>query len=558
MSKLGRGMIFRISFTALILTASLAAQVAPFEVTPFPKPGYFRETLFAKPVSRVELQGPARLDDFVRDGKLELSLNSYLELVMANNTEIQIQRLSVETPRNQILRAQGIFDPIFTGSFNNERRKTPSNDALAGAETVAELSQRAPFNFTQLLPTGTQYTASFSGSKSSSNSGFRNFNPALTSNMGISFTQPLLRNRGRLVNKLNIMVAQSRVRKAEFDMTTQLLGLLTDAETAYWNLIQARENLRVREAGLDLAHEALKRAQRELELGALSPLDIFDPEQQYAAARIEVSQAQYALRQAEDALRRQIGADLDPQVRTLPIVLTEDVLPPVTAPIDPEAQVAKALALRPDLKSAMQSLDIDDLNIRSAANSLKPELSLTGNYVSQGRGGNFYEREDVFGGGGTVINMIPGGFGTALDQVFGFRYPVYSFGLTLRLPIRDRRAAADYADALIAKKRDALEVRSVEQQIRLEVLNAVNQVESSKAAVELAQQSREYAQKYLEAEQKKYELGTTQIFFVLRAQERLIQAEAAVVTNSVNYRRNLLNLMRRTGDLLEQRNIVIR
>ncbi|HWQ53567.1 MAG TPA: TolC family protein [Bryobacteraceae bacterium] len=547
-------MIFKFSGTALLLTASVLAQVSSF-----PKPAYFRET-FSKPVTKVELQPPARLADFVVGGKLELSLRSYLELVMANNTEIQIQRLAVETPRNQILRAQGVFDPVLTGSFTNERRKTPSNDALAGADTVVQLSQPARFGYAQTLSTGTQYTASFNASKSSSNSGFQNFNPALTSNLGLSFSQPLLRNRGRFVNRLNIMVAQSRLRKAEYDTRTQMLTLLTDAETAYWNLIQARENLRVRVGGAELAKKALERAQRELELGALSPLDIFNPEQQYATAKIEVSQAEFNLRQSEDALRRQMGADLDPDARKLPIVLTEDVMPGVTATIDAEKQVEKALAIRPDLKSALQSLDVDELSIRSATNAMKPELALTGNYISQGRGGNFYQRSNIFGenGNSTIINMLPGGFGNALDQMFGFGYPVYSFGLTLRLPIRNRAASADYADAVISKRRNALAVRSVEQQVRLDVLNAVNQVESSKAAVELAVQAREYAQKYLDAEQKKYELGTSQLFFVLQAQDRLQQAEAAVVQNSVSYRRNLLNLLRRTGDLLEERGVAIK
>lgn len=545
-------MIVKLSATALIFTASVLAQVSSF-----PRPSYFRET-FAKPVTRVELQAPARLSDFVADGKLELSLRSYLELVMANNTDIQISSLAVETQKNQILRANAIFDPVLTGSFTNERRKTPSNDALAGADTLVSLSQPARFGYTQTLPTGVQYTASFNASKSSTNSGFQNFNPALSSSLGLQFSQPLLRNRGREITRLNIMVAQSRLRKAEHDLRTQLLTLLTTAETAYWNVINARETLRVRQNALNLAGEALKRAQRELELGALSPLDIFNPEQQFASARIEVSQAEFALRQQEDALRREMGADLDPDVRRLPIVLTEDVMPGVTATIDAEMQVEKALSMRPDLKSALQSLDVDNLTIKSAANALKPELALTGNYVSQGRGGNFYQRSNVFNQDGSrILSMLPGGFTNALDQMFGFGYPIYSFGLTLRLPIRDRRAAADYADALVTKKRDTLQVRSVEQQIRLEVLNAVNQVEASKAAVDLAITARGYAQKYLDAEQKKYELGTSQLFFVLQAQDRLNQAEAAVVQNSVSYRRNLLNLLRRTGDLLEERGIVI-
>jgi outer membrane protein TolC len=527
------------------------------QVSSFPRPSYFRET-FSKPVTRVELQPPVRLSDFVASGKLELSLRQYLELVMANNTEIQIQKLAVETPRNQILRAQGVFDPIFTGSFTNRRTKTPSTDALQGANTVVQLNQPANFSYQQTLSTGTQYTATFSASKTSTNSGFQNFNPALNSNMGFSFTQPLLQNRGSYVNRIGIMMAQSRLRKSEYDTRTQLLTLVSDAETVYWNLINSRENLKVRQNALDLAREALKRAQRELELGAMSPLDIFDPEQRAAAAEIDVSQAEFQLRQAEDALRRQIGADLDPDVRKLPVELTETVDPGATATIDPEMQVEKALAMRPDLKSSLQSLDIDDLSIKQAKNAMKPELALTGNYTSQGRGGIFYQRSNVFGETGTrIVNVLPGGMGDAVDQMFGFGFPIYSFGLTLRLPIRDRRAAADMADAVVSKRRNALAVRSVEQQVRLDVLNAVNQVESSKKAVELAIKAREYAQKYLDAEKKKYELGTREIFFVLQAQAALVNADATVVQNSVNYRRNLLNLLRRTGDLLEERGIAV-
>ena len=70
--------------------------------------------------------------------------------------------------------------------------------------------------------------------------------------------------------------------------------------------------------------------------------------------------------------------------------------------------------------------------------------------------------------------------------MFNLGYPVYSFGVRLTLPIRDHRVAADLADAVLAKRRDALAVRSAQQQIRLDVLNAVSQVESSKAAVQLA------------------------------------------------------------------------
>jgi outer membrane protein len=157
-------MVSRLSGTALLLTVSVFAQVASF-----PRPSYFRET-FSRPYTKVELTPPVRLPDFVVNGTLELSLRSYLELVMANNTDIQIQRLSVETARNAILRAQGTFDPIVTGSFNNQRQKTPSNSALEGATTLNTLNQPASFGYQQTLQNGTQYTASYAFSKTSTNS----------------------------------------------------------------------------------------------------------------------------------------------------------------------------------------------------------------------------------------------------------------------------------------------------------------------------------------------------------------------------------------------------
>ena len=150
---------------------------------------------------------------------------------------------------------------------------------------------------------------------------------------------------------------------------------------------------------------------------------------------------------------------------------------------------------------------------------------------------------------------VPGGFGDTLSQLFGFGFPVYSFGLQLTLPIKNHQASADMADAVVTKKRDALNVRTVKQQVRLDVLTAVSQVESSKDAMKLSVVALGFGRKYMEAEQKKYELGTSTIFFVLQAQGALVAAESSVVQNSVSYRRNLMNLLRTTGDLLEERGI---
>jgi outer membrane protein TolC len=377
----------------------------------------------------------------------------------------------------------------------------------------------------------------------------------------VAITQPLIRNRGMFVNRIPIMMAQSRLKKAGFDLKTSLITLLSTAELAYWQTVQLRENLRVQESALDLADKFLKRSQRELELGAISKLDIYQPQLQFVQAQASVSQATYLLRQQEDALRKQMGADLDPDIRKLPIVLTESVAAPLDGgKLDAEILIEKALLMRPDLRSQLQDLDTDDLTIKQVSNALKPDLSLTGAYTSQGIGGTFFNRTNVFNGvanQSTVTQILPGGFGDSLDQLFGFGFPVYGFGVRLRLPIRNRQSTADMADALVNKRRDAMQIRGTEQQVRLDVLTSVNLVESSKVALDLAIKSRDFAQKRLDAENKKYELGTSQIFLVLQAQTDLINAESNVVIQSINYKRNILNMLQTTGTLLDERGVVV-
>ena len=150
---------------------------------------------------------------------------------------------------------------------------------------------------------------------------------------------------------------------------------------------------------------------------------------------------------------------------------------------------------------------------------------------------------------------MPGGFGDALGQMWGFGFPIIGGGIQLRIPIKDRNASANYADAVVTKRLDQLRIRTVEQNVRLDVLNAINQVENSRASVDLAKIAADLAQKRVDADQKRYELGTITLFFLLDSQNALTQAQSDLVTQSVQYRRNQLTLYRRLGTLLTERGI---
>jgi len=226
--------------------------------------------------------------------------------------------------------------------------------------------------------------------------------------------------------------------------------------------------------------------------------------------------------------------------------------------VEKEEAVGLALRLRPELRSANEALGVDTLYAKLAGNALRPRFSVWGSYTSQGRGGTFFERSNPFDPESTDFVRIPGGIGDALNQLFRFNFPVYAFGVRLSLPLRDRRGAADLADALVQQKQDAMRLRRLEQTIRLSVLDAVDEFEANKGSIQNARMARDFAQKRFEAEQKKHELGLTPLFFVLDAQTQLNRAENELLGQLIGYRRSLLNVYRMTGELLDVRGVVIK
>jgi outer membrane protein TolC len=462
--------------------------------------------------------------------------------------------LSVETPKNAIQRAFGQWDPNLTASFNSTRARQNSTQNVDGSIVISQLTQPFQGRYQQTLDTGTQYNVQFNATKTASNSRNNRFNPNLNSGLQMGFTQPLLRDRGRFVNRLNVTVARSNLRISEYTLRNNIITSLTNAENAYWQVILQRENLKVAQGARVVAQEQADFIQKQLDLGALSPLDIFQTRQLVAQQDLNLANAQFQLSRAEDAMRLQIGADLDPEIRKLPIVLTEQAeMPNADALVyDPEKTVAKAIDTRPDLKASNQRLDVDDLQILQNKNALLPRVNLTGSYQSVGL--NALSQIDPATGNSFVV---PGGLTDALGQMFRFGYPTYSFGLTLNLPIRSHTASADLADSLIRKKTDALTLRNLQQSIRLQVLQAITDLNGAKEQLKLAEILREISQSNSDAMKKKYELGTELLPNVVRAAQDLITAENNVVAQKIALRRSVLNLLTQTGELLDERGIVI-
>jgi outer membrane protein len=136
-------------------------------------------------------------------------------------------------------------------------------------------------------------------------------------------------------------------------------------------------------------------------------------------------------------------------------------------------------------------------------------------------------------------------------------FPTYRAAITVEIPIKNRAGQADFAHANFAKLQAEKRLRALEQQVALEVRNAHTALEMDRARIEAAQKSRELAEKNLDAEQKKFQLGTSTIRFVLEEQRNLAIAQSNEVRALVDFTKAKNDLERAMGKTLEVQNIRI-
>lgn len=528
---------FLLVVTIFSVACTLSAQ------SPLQQPQPTRTTLIEQSYGQsTRALPPAHgFQQFVHSGKLQLSLNDAIFLALANNTEIQIDQTQIDQAKSAIDAARAPFDPLLNGTFNTSRSTESSFSEVSIEPTLSGLSQVFQLGYSQTLETGTNVQTFVNATKFSSNIAFGFVNPSVFGTVSIAITQPLLRGAGLLPNRGPIIIAQRNLAQSRATFRRQVAAVILNAVQQYWNVVEARDNLTVEQNLLAQAQKSYDHDKEALEKGALPPLDIYRSESEVASRRVTEIQAEYAVKQAEDLFRNAIAADIDPNIRALDLDLTQNPEPSDDLlTVDIASELQKALANRPDLEAQRLQLSSDDLNIKIAHNGLKPQLSLTLNYSGAGLN--------------TTTN---GPFLEALDQTFGFSQPTYGGGLTLNLPVRNYAAKSAFASAEVNKRRDLYSDRQIREQITLDVANAVHQLEQSKLSMEAAKIALNLAQKNLQAEQRKYELGAETLYVLLQTQSELAQAEQSAIQAQVGYQLAVASVYYSTGELLGTYNVEI-
>jgi len=494
------------------------------------------------------------------DGRpeFELSLFDAVEMALRYNLQVRLNKLAPESVYENIDSGRAPFDPtiIFDLPSAFGRNISQGTNQLSGGDVISTETLSAGFTFRDRLEYGTDWSISWTGGRSFSTNSFSNFNPNFSSNMNLTVTQPLMQGFGREIQTAQIVVSRNDYKISQEQFRLQVWTTVRTVYRAYWALVIAEENLQTQILALDLAQQQLNRNRIQVEIGTLAPIETIQAEQQVATAELTVTRARQTLDDAEDDLKRLINIEAA-AVTGWDVNLSPTTEPPLdTSPIDVDEAIRTAVENDPALQQEALRLDSQALNLKVARDALRPQLNFTGSIRLSGTGGDFLIRGGGFGSS-QISEIQEGGFGDALRNMMSADFRNWTVGLQLQFPINNWAAKARHAQATIVERQIVTRVADREQELRVNVTKAARQVTSGARQVEQARTARELAQRQLDAEQRKFAVGTTTNFEVLRFQRDLVTAQTSELESILNYVNSLADLEQLKGTLLEALGVTI-
>ncbi|HVS87122.1 MAG TPA: TolC family protein [Candidatus Acidoferrum sp.] len=534
-----------------------------------------------KPIKIEEplLTNSPRIDQLIHDGKLEIKLQDAVELALENSLDIVVQRYNPWIADTDILRTMGggagrglsgtgtasvlgnipslNFDPQVTASISYDDRSTPINNPFISGTGTSSLTSlvthTATYNtqYSQGFATGTGFFTSYNNIRSSSTSSANLFNPSVQSSLFVGFSQELLNGFGLLPNTRNIRIAKNTRKIADWLFTQQAITTVTNTITAYWELVFARENVKVQQQAVTVADKLYNDNRKQLEIGTMAPLDVTRAESELATDRQNLIVAQTAKLQLEQVLKNDIAKNpLAPNLINVEIIPTDLPTRPeaVEAPSFEEA-VTEAFAKRPDLQQQVLNLQNGDIEVRATRNALLPTATLVAQYGTVGLGGN----QVLLGAAGRKS----GGYGDASSQVFHNNFPDYSVSVSVSVPLRNRQAQADNQRAILTHRQLEAQMQQLKNAALLDVRTTYIALEQDRGRVEAAAKARELQQQTFDAERKKYELGASTVFLVIQTQRDLILAQGTELRSLADLVEAKANYERAVGRTLEVNHVTI-
>ena len=457
-----------------------------------------------------------------------LTLQECIGRALENNLETKAQRINPTIGTWGVVGAQGVYDPTLAGSIDYQDSTIHQLDP--GQPALVERQLQPNLSLAGKLPTGASYDLSAVDTRTSGNT-VSNF--LHTGSAAVNLTQPVLKNFGLGVNAAFIRIARANRSVAIQNFVQFVMSKISDVSNAYYELVYAIENHKAALETRELARQLLDENRQREKIGTMSRLDVIQAESGVASSEQAVILTARNIKDSENTLKRLICQQVT-EFRGVSLLPAEyPVMHMIATDVDQSTRTA--LQMRADYLSAKHTLDSQNILVQFNRNQLWPEVDLLGSYGFNGRSRD--------------------GFGDFIDNTASGHYPVWSAGVAITFPIGDRQARANYHTARLQAQQQLLSLKEIEQNILVQVDNAVGHVETNLKSVEAAQAANRLAQESLDAEKKKLLAGTSTTFLVLQAQSQLAAARSAEIRARADYSESLVALDLAEGTVLQKNNI---
>lgn len=461
---------------------------------------------------------------------VDLRLDEAVARALERNLDIQVERLNPQTFDFAQALQRAAYVPTVSSTIGQNNAVLLPTSQLIGGTRVQNDVTTANVAASQALPWyGSSLNLAWNNRKQDSTSTFNTFNPQYNTTLTATVTQPLLRGFKIDGTRQQLLVTQINRDVSELQLQATITTTLAQVRNAYYDLTYTVAAARVARQSLTLAEKLVEDNKIRVEVGTLAPIDVVQAEAEAATRRQTLVQAESNHRTAELALKRLIVGGTDD-------ALWASALNPVDLPVfapysvDLLGAVRKALDERYDLKQARKTLESNDIAMRLLRNQRLPSLDLVGTYTLQG----------IAGTTRTETTTFP----DALSALGKRDYPTWNLQVQVSYPIGTSAADAALGRAKVQSAQAHAQFRSVELQIATEVTNLALQVQSNVKRVEATRAARELAQRRLEAEQSKFEVGMSTNFFVVQAQRDLADAQNTELRALLDYTKSIVDFER--------------
>lgn len=458
---------------------------------------------------------------------MNISIKDAISLALENNLDIKIERFNPAIRNAETEKERSVFDPVFTSDLTNSASITPASSELQGAAEINQKTLDFNVGLTQKFLTGAYTELKFTNERIWSNSKFLTTNPYYESDVTLTVTQPILKDFGPHVNLSRIRIAENNEKISKEQLKGRIIEIITNTKKAYWNLLLSIEELEVRNLSLNLARDLLERNHKKVEVGVLAPIELVEAEAGVASREEAVLVAEKSVRDSEDILRRITGLTKDWETVLFPV--DKPIISKERPPFDESKRIA--LEKRHDYLQVNRDLEIKETNLRYTNNQTLPDLSF-------------------FGGIG--LNGLNSSYSSNLERLKSGDFYSWQVGLSLEIPIGNRSARSDYIKARLEEEKARLAIKNMEDAITAEIREALREIDTTIKRIDATRSARVLAEKKLEAEEKRFNVGMSTSHDILIYQEELANALRNEKKAMIDHNIALINMEKVMGTATEK------